>query len=80
MSILADFGNGKAHCSAQLFKMLANFVDGDAALLCGVPTQLQGGLDLFPEDSFQPVRQRFAQFQTEAHRFSSYSLASRTLL
>ena len=57
--------------SAQLFKMLTNFVYGDAALLCGVPTQLQGRLDLFPEDSFQSVRQRFAQFQTEAHRFSS---------
>jgi hypothetical protein len=71
MSVLADFGNGKAHCRPQLFKVLANFVYGDAALLCGVPTQLQGRLDLFPEDSFQPNRQWFAQFQTEAHRTSS---------
>jgi hypothetical protein len=67
MLILTDFTNGKAHCSAQFFKMFANFVHGDAALLCRVPAQSKGRVDLFAKDSLQPVRQGFTQFQTEAH-------------
>ena len=69
--ILAHFAYGKMHRCSQLLKVFSNFVDCDAALPYGVPAQIQGRLDLFPEDSFQPIRQRFAQFQTEAHRFSS---------
>jgi hypothetical protein len=68
MPILANFAYGKTHGCAQLLKVLSNFVDCDAALVRRVSAQLESGLDLFPEDSFQPVRQRFTQFQFETHR------------
>ena len=67
MLIFSDFADGEAHCRAQFFQMFANFVRGDAALLCGMPAQFQGGLDLLAKNSLEPVRQRLAQFQTEAH-------------
>src|SRR6266699_6675633 len=47
--------------------MFANFVHGNASLLCGVPAQFESRLDLFAKNSLQSVRQRLAQFQTEAH-------------
>src|SRR5207248_3438644 len=68
MPVLANFGNGKAHRRPQLLKVLANFVDCDPTLLRRVPTQLESKFALFPEDPFQSIRQRFAQFQFETHR------------
>src|SRR5436190_5461070 len=47
--------------------MFANFVHGHASFLGRVPAQFQSRLNLFAENPFQSVRQRFAQFQTEAH-------------
>jgi hypothetical protein len=67
MPILPDFGHGKPHCRAQLFKMFPNFVHGNASLFCRMPAQFEGRLDLFAKNPLQPFRQRFAQFQTEAH-------------
>src|SRR5438034_5110776 len=67
MLILPDLAYGKAHCRAQFLKMFANFVHGNAALLCRVLAQSKSRLDLFVKNSLQPVRQRFAQFQAEAH-------------
>src|SRR6266567_4282349 len=67
MPIFTDFTHGKSHCRAQLFKMFANFVHGNASLLCRVPAQFEGRLDLFAKNPLQAVRQRLAQFQTEAH-------------
>ena len=66
--IFTHFTNGETHRRSQFFKVLSNFVNCDATLLCRVPTQLQSGLDLFPEDSFQSIWQRFTQFQFETHR------------
>jgi hypothetical protein len=40
--------------------VFSNFVDCDAALLRRVAAQLESRFGLFPEDSFQPIRQRFA--------------------
>src|SRR5207247_335798 len=67
MPIFSNFAHGKAHFSAQFFKMFANFMNGNASLLCRVPAQLESGMDLFTKNSLQSVRQRLAQFQTEAH-------------
>ena len=41
MPIFSDFAHGKAHGRAQFFKVLANFVHGDASLLCRVPAQFE---------------------------------------
>src|SRR5437762_1738142 len=66
--ILTDFACGKTHRCAQLLKVFSNFVYSDAALLRRVAAQLESRLDLFPEDSFQPLGQRFTQLQTEPHK------------
>ncbi len=68
MPILADFARGKTHRCAQLLKVLSNFVDCDAALLRRVQAQLESRFNLFAKNPLQSVRQRFAQFQTEAHK------------
>ncbi len=67
MLLLPDLADGKAHCRPQFFKMFANFVHGDTALLCRVPAQSKSRVELFAKNSLQSVRQRFAQFQTETH-------------
>jgi hypothetical protein len=67
MPIFSNFAHGKAHCRAQFFKMFSNFMNGNASLPYRVPAQLESGMDLFAKNSLQSVRQRLAQFQTEAH-------------
>src|SRR6266496_3043631 len=67
MLTFSDFAHGEAHCRAQFFEVFANFVHGNASLLCRVPAQFESRLDLFAKNSLQSVRQRLAQFQTEAH-------------
>src|SRR5207248_9191302 len=57
MPILADFARAKTHRSAQLLKVLSNFVDCDAALLRRVPAQSESRLNLLPTHPPQPVRQ-----------------------
>jgi hypothetical protein len=64
----AYFTYGETHCGTQFLQMLAHFVHRHTALLCRMPAQLESRLNLFAKNSLQSVRQRFAQFQTEAHR------------
>jgi hypothetical protein len=65
--------------SAQFFEMLADFVHGDTALLGRMAAQRYRRINLFANNSLQPVRQGLAQFQAITH-ILVYSVASRTLL
>jgi hypothetical protein len=59
-AIFSDLADRQPHGGAQFLEMLAHFVHGDAALFGWVLAQVKSRLDLFPENPFQSIRQRFA--------------------
>jgi hypothetical protein len=67
VTIFSDRADRKPHCGAELFQMLANLVDRNAALFGRMLAQVQSRVDLLAKDSLESSGQGFAQFQTESH-------------